>query len=33
MTLQQLQYIVAVAETGQFSRAARQCHVTQPTLT
>jgi LysR family transcriptional regulator, hydrogen peroxide-inducible genes activator len=33
MTLQQLQYIVAVADTGQFSRAARQCHVTQPTLT
>lgn len=33
MTLQQLQYIVAVAETGQFSKAARQCHVTQPTLT
>ena len=33
MTLQQLQYIVAVADAGQFSRAARQCHVTQPTLT
>lgn len=33
MTLQQLQYIAAVADTGQFSRAARQCHVTQPTLT
>lgn len=33
MTLQQLQYIVSVADTGQFSRAARQCHVTQPTLT
>ncbi len=33
MTLQQLQYIVAVTETGQFSKAARQCHVTQPTLT
>ena len=33
MTLQQLQYIVAVADTGQFSRAARHCHVTQPTLT
>ena len=33
MTLQQLQYIVAVADTGQFSKAARQCHVTQPTLT
>jgi len=33
MTLQQLQYITAVADTGQFSRAALQCHVTQPTLT
>lgn len=33
MTLQQLQYIVAVADTGQFIKAARQCHVTQPTLT
>lgn len=33
MTLQQLQYIVAVDDTGQFSRAATACHVTQPTLT
>lgn len=33
MTLQQLQYITAVADTGQFSKAARHCHVTQPTLT
>ncbi len=33
MTLQQLQYIVAVADHGQFSKAARHCHVTQPTLT
>jgi LysR family hydrogen peroxide-inducible transcriptional activator len=33
MTLQQLQYIVAVADSGQFSKAARHCHVTQPTLT
>jgi LysR family hydrogen peroxide-inducible transcriptional activator len=33
MTLQQLQYVVAVADTGQFSKAARLCHVTQPTLT
>jgi LysR family hydrogen peroxide-inducible transcriptional activator len=33
MTLQQLQYIVAVADTGQFSKAALHCHVTQPTLT
>ncbi|MGV3638626.1 MAG: hydrogen peroxide-inducible genes activator [Flavobacteriales bacterium] len=33
MTLQQLHYIVAVEDTGQFSRAAQLCHVTQPTLT
>lgn len=33
MTLQQLHYIVAIEETGQFSRAATACHVTQPTLT
>ena len=33
MTLQQLQYIVAVDETGQFSRAAQAYYVTQPTLT
>ncbi|HPJ54009.1 MAG TPA: LysR family transcriptional regulator, partial [Flavobacteriales bacterium] len=33
MTLQQLQYVVAVAEHGHFGRAAEACHVTQPTLT
>ena len=33
MTLQQLHYVVAVADSGQFSKAARLCHVTQPTLT
>ncbi len=33
MTLQQLQYIVSVDDTGQFSKAALHCHVTQPTLT
>lgn len=32
MTLTQLEYILAVADTGSFSQAARQCHVTQPTL-
>lgn len=32
MTLTQLEYILAVADTGSFSHAARQCHVTQPTL-
>jgi LysR family hydrogen peroxide-inducible transcriptional activator len=32
MELQQLRYLVAVADTRSFTRAARQCHVTQPTL-
>ncbi|MEK2646065.1 hydrogen peroxide-inducible genes activator [Bdellovibrio sp. BCCA] len=32
MTLTQLEYILAVVDTGSFSQAARQCHVTQPTL-
>lgn len=32
MTLTQLEYILAVADTGSFSQAARQCFVTQPTL-
>ncbi len=32
MTLTQLEYIVAVAETRSFFRAAERCHVTQPTL-
>ena len=32
MTLRELQYIVAVAETGSFSRAAETVHVSQPTL-
>lgn len=32
MTLTQLEYILAVADTGSFSHAARYCHVTQPTL-
>ena len=31
-TLQQLRYLVAVADTGHFRRAAERCHVTQPTL-
>ncbi len=31
-TLQQLRYLVAVADTLSFSRAAAACHVTQPTL-
>jgi LysR family hydrogen peroxide-inducible transcriptional activator len=32
MELQQLRYLVAVADTRSFTRAARLCHVTQPTL-
>jgi len=31
-TLRQMQYFVALAETGSFSRAATACHVTQSTL-
>ncbi|TAK87683.1 MAG: hydrogen peroxide-inducible genes activator [Betaproteobacteria bacterium] len=32
MTLQELRYIVALADTGSFQRAAVQCHISQPTL-
>lgn len=32
MTLQELRYLVAVADEGHFSRAAEVCHVGQPTL-
>jgi len=32
MTLRELEYIVAVAEQGSFSRAAKTVHVSQPTL-
>ncbi len=32
MELQQLRYVVAVAEEQNFSRAAERCHVTQPSL-
>lgn len=32
MELHQLRYVVAVARTGNFSRAALQCHVSQPSL-
>jgi LysR family hydrogen peroxide-inducible transcriptional activator len=31
-TLRQLRFLVALADTGSFSRAAEQCHVTQSTL-
>ncbi|MCL6502781.1 MAG: LysR family transcriptional regulator [Pirellulales bacterium] len=32
MEVHQLRYFVAVAQTGSFSRAAEQCHVSQPAL-
>ncbi len=33
MTLQQLEYVVALADHRHFVRAAESCHITQPTLT
>lgn len=32
MEMHQLRYVVAVARTGNFSRAAEQCHIAQPSL-
>lgn len=32
MEMHQLRYVVAVARTGNFSRAAEECHVSQPSL-
>ena len=32
MEMQQLRYVIAVARTGNFSRAAENCHVAQPSL-
>jgi LysR family hydrogen peroxide-inducible transcriptional activator len=32
MEMQQLRYVAAIAQTGNFSRAAEQCHVSQPSL-
>jgi LysR family hydrogen peroxide-inducible transcriptional activator len=32
MELQQLRYVCAIADTGSFSRAAQQTHVSQPSL-
>ena len=31
-TMKQLQYLVALAETRHFARAAERCHITQSTL-
>jgi len=31
-SLRQLQYLIAVADTGRFRRAAELCHVSQPAL-
>src|SRR6185436_6141022 len=32
MEMHQLRYVVAVARTGNFSRAAEQCHIAQPSI-
>src|SRR5215218_7804273 len=32
MEMHQLRYVVAVARAGNFSRAAEQCHISQPSL-
>jgi LysR family hydrogen peroxide-inducible transcriptional activator len=32
MTLTELRYLVALAQTGHFRKAAESCHVSQPTL-
>ena len=32
MTLQELRYLVALADTGHFGQAAERCHVSQSTL-
>ena len=32
MEMHQLRYVVAISRAGNFSRAAEQCHVSQPSL-
>jgi LysR family hydrogen peroxide-inducible transcriptional activator len=32
MEIHQLRYVIAVARTGNLSRAAEQCHVAQPSI-
>jgi LysR family hydrogen peroxide-inducible transcriptional activator len=32
MNLRDLEYVLAVMDTGHFGRAAQACHVSQPTL-
>lgn len=32
MELRQIEYLIAVAEAGNFTRAAKQCHIAQPSL-
>ena len=33
MTLQQLRYVIAIAETGSFNKAAEKLYISQPSLT
>lgn len=33
MTLQQLNYVIAIAEAGSFNRAAERLYIAQPSLT
>ena len=33
MTIQQIKYVIGIAETGSFNRAAEKLYVSQPSLT